>query len=128
MSNPQLYSLLYVTADGALMTEEASCTVNRATNSQAVNTVAKGYAGESPGAPTIEIQVTNAIPAAGFEFNAGAKMKSLKTTEIGVIGPGGQQLKAVGFIISDSIKHAVNSESQYDFTFRGSFQDFQGGL
>lgn len=125
MSSVQLYSLLYVTIDSALCTEEASVTINRATNSQAVNTVAKGYAGESPGAPTIEIQVMNAIPAAGFEFNAGKKMKTLTPAEIGVIGPGGQQLKAKGFIISDSIKHSVNSESQYDFNFRGAFEDFE---
>lgn len=124
MSNPQLYSLAYATADGKLLTEEASITVTRATNSQAVNTVAKGYAGESPGAPTIEIQVTNAVPAADFELNAGPFMKALQTVEMGVI-VAGKQLKAVGFIIQDSFKHSVNSESQYDFTFRGSFQDYE---
>ena len=59
----QLYTLAYVTVENALLTEEASVTVNRATNSQVVNTVAKGYAGESPGAATTEIQVTNAVPA-----------------------------------------------------------------
>lgn len=124
MSNPQLYTLAYVTVEGALLTEEGSVTVNRATNSQAVNTVAKGYAGESPGAPTVEIQVTNAVPAADFEMNAGAFMQALQAVEIGVVCAG-KQLKAVGFIISDSFKHSVNSESAYDFTFRGGFQDYE---
>jgi hypothetical protein len=124
MSNVQLYTLAYCTADGKLLTEEASLTVNRATNSQAVNTVAKGYAGESPGAPTVEIQVTNAVPAADFELNAGPFMKSLKAVEMGVI-VAGKQLVAKGFIIADSFKHSVNSESNYDFTFRGGFEDFE---
>jgi hypothetical protein len=110
--------------EGALLTEEASVQVTRATNSQAVNTVAKGYAGESPGASSIEIQVTNAVPAADFELNAGRFMASMKSVEIGVVAAG-KQLKAVGFIIHDSFKHSVNSESNYDFTFRGGFQDFE---
>jgi hypothetical protein len=124
MANVQLYTLAYCTADGKLLTEEASLTVNRATNSQAVNTVAKGYAGESPGAPTVEIQVQNAVPAADFELNAGPFMKALKSVEMGVICAG-KQLVAKGFIISDSFKHSVNSESMYDFTFRGGFEDFE---
>jgi hypothetical protein len=124
MADVQLYTLAYCTADGKLLTEEASLTVNRATNSQAVNTVAKGYAGESPGAPTVEIQVTNAVPAADFELNAGPFMKALKAVEMGVICAG-KQLVAKGFIISDSFKHSVNSESNYDFTFRGGFVDFE---
>lgn len=124
MANVQLYTLAYVTVDGKLLTEEGSVTVNRATNSQAVNTVAKGYAGESPGAATIEIQVTNAVPAADFELNVGSYMKSLIPAEIGVIAAG-KQAVAKGFIISDSLKHSVNSESQYDFSFRGGFVDFE---
>lgn len=124
MSNPQVYTLAYVTAESALLTEEASVQVNRASNSQAVNTTAKGYAGESPGAPTVEIQVTNAVPAAGFEFDAGKYINGLIPAEIGVVAAG-KQMKAVGFIISDSFKHSVNSESQYDFTFRGSFKEWE---
>jgi hypothetical protein len=124
MANVQLYTLAYCTVDGKLLTEEASLNVTRATNSQAVTTVAKGYAGESPGAPTIEIQVTNAVPAADFELNAGPFMKALQAVEMGVICAG-KQLVAKGFIIQDSFKHSVNSESNYDFTFRGGFEDFQ---
>lgn len=124
MSSPQLYTLAYVTVDGKLLTEHASVQVTRASNSQAVTTVAKGYAGESPGAPTIQIQVTNAVPAADFELNGGAFIQTLKVVEMGVI-TAGKQLKAVGFIIEDSFKHSVNSESNYDFTFRGGFQDFE---
>lgn len=124
MSNVQLYTLAYCTVNGKLLTEEASLTVNRATNSQPVNTVAKGYSGESPGAPTVEIQVTNAVPAADFELDAGGFMEALIPCEMGVI-VAGKQMMAKGFIVSDSFKHSVNSESNYDFTFRGGFAKFE---
>lgn len=125
MANAAIYSLLYVYANGALLTQEASVNVRRSTGSQAVVTVANGYAGESPGAGMVEIDVSNAIPAADFEFDAGRAMESLQAVEIGVVGPGGKQLTAKGFIIEDSFQHSVNSESKYDFKFRGSFQKFE---
>lgn len=124
MSGLTLYSLAYVLVDGAILTEHASVSVNRATNSQVVNTVAKGYAGESPGAASVEIQVSSAVPSADFEMNPGKYMKALKEVEIGVL-VAGKQLTARGFIISDSFKHSVNNESTLEFTFRGSFVDYE---
>lgn len=124
MAGNQLYSLAYVLVEGAILTEEASVTVNRATNSQPVNTVAKGYSGESPGAPSVEIQVSSAVPSADFEMNPGKYMAGLKEVEIGVL-VAGKQLTAKGFIISDSFKHSVNNESTLDFTFRGAFSDYE---
>lgn len=123
MAGLSLYSLAYVLVDGAILTEEASVTVNRATNSQAVNTVAKGYAGESPGAASVEIQVSSAVPSADFELDPGRFMKALKDVEIGIL-VAGKQLTARGFIISDSFKHSVNSESMLDFNFRGGFAEY----
>lgn len=125
MGNSQLYSLAYVTVENALLTEEASCTVRRSANAQMVNTVAKGFAGVSPGAPMVQIDVKNAVPAADFELNAGQFIETLQAVEVGVIGPGGKQLKAKGFILEDTFQHSVNSEATYDFTFHGSFSDYE---
>lgn len=125
MSSPQVYSLLYVTRNNALLSEEGSITINRASNSQPVNTVPKGYAGESPGAPMTEFQVTNAVPASGMEFDAGANIEGLIPAEMGAIRSDGKQLKVKGFIISDSIKHSVNSEVAYDFNFRGGMAQWK---
>jgi hypothetical protein len=124
MPSNQLYSLAYVLVDGSILTEEASVTVNRATNSQPVNTVAKGYSGESPGAASVEIQVSSAVPSADFEMNPGKFMKSLKEVEIGVL-VAGKQLTAKGFFVQDSFKHSVNNESMLEFTFRGAFADYE---
>ncbi len=123
MANLQQYSLAFVNVNGALLSEEASVTVSRSTGSQPVHTVAKGYAGESPGAAVVEIDVSNAVPSADFEFNPGKFMSTLKDVEIGVV-VAGKVLVAKGFIISDSFKHSVNAESMLEFKFRGQFADY----
>lgn len=125
MANVQLYSLAYVTVNGKLLTEEASMEITRSTGSQAVMTVAKGYAGESPGAQTIEIRVTNAVPAADFELDMGDFMESMEAVEMGVVGPGGKTATLKGYIIKDTFKHSVNSESTYDFDFRGGWANYE---
>jgi hypothetical protein len=125
MSNEaQLYSLGFVTVKGMLLTEEGYVDVQRATNSQEVKTTAKGYAGESPGAATVQIQVTSAVPAADFEMNPGPYMAALKQAEVSVFAAG-KQLNAKGFIISDSFKHSVDGVSSLEFTFRGTFVDWK---
>jgi len=125
MSEFQLYAQAAVLVDGLFLTQESSVTVARATNSQAVNTVALGYAGESPGAAMVEITVRNAVPSADFELNPGKFMKKMQEVELGILGPGGKQLTARGFIISDNFQHAVNSESSLEFSFRGKMKDWE---
>jgi hypothetical protein len=118
VANLQLYTLLFCSADGVLLAEEVQITLTRTTNSQPVNTVAKGYAGESQGAPMQEFDVDSAIPAGGFEFDAGQKMLALATTDLFVIGPGGTVNRGKAFIISDVTKHGVNQEASYTFRAR----------
>ncbi len=105
--------------DGALMVEEKSISIDRTTNSQPVSTVAKGYAGESPGAAMSEFTVDSAIPAGGFEFDMGKKMAGLITGHLYLLGPGGQQYKGEVFVIADTVKHGVNQEAAYSFKARG---------
>lgn len=123
-NDPQLYTLIYVLADSALLSEEASVTLNRETGSQPAKTVAKGYAGETPGAPMVELQVSNMVPAAGMEFDAGQYMVAMKPIEMGLLSHG-KQLTFKGFIVSDSIKHAASGEAGYDFNVRGVFSEWQ---
>jgi hypothetical protein len=117
-SSVQLYTLIYAVANGVLLAEEQQIDIARATNSQAVATVLKGYAGESPGAGMVEIDVKNAIPQAGFEFDMGSKMAGLIPIDVQVIGPGGKTMNGKAFVISDTIKHGVNQEASYEFRAR----------
>jgi hypothetical protein len=123
-TEPQLYTLMYITADSSLLSEEASVTLNRETGSTPAKTVAKGYSGETPGAPMCELDVGNMIPAVGMEFNAGKYMKTMTPVEMGLLSHG-QQLTFKGFIIGDTFKHSVNGDAGYDFKVRGAFADFE---
>jgi len=123
-SSVQLYSLLFVAANGQLLAEEQEVDISRSTNSQAVATVPKGYAGESPGAGMTEVDVKSAIPAGGFEFDMGSKMAGLIPIDVQVIGPGGKSMKGKAFVISDTIRHGVNQEATYSFRARMSLALF----
>lgn len=123
VSNLQLYTLANVYVNGSLLAEEASVTVDRATNSQQVITVAKGYAGESPGAAMTELSVENVVPAADFELNPGKFMGSMQVVEFSAFAAG-RTLTFKGFIVSDNFSHAANSASKLSFKARGSFSDW----
>jgi hypothetical protein len=113
--NLQLYTILYVTTDGSLLQEEQTVSVARTTNAQLIHTVAKGMSGVSPGSPIVEWDVESAVPAVGFEFDAGKKMIGLIPTQLYMLGPGGFSLKGNCFIISDSLTGAVDSPTKYTF-------------
>jgi hypothetical protein len=123
--NPQLYTLLYLTVDNTLLVEHASLDVKRTGGGQIVGTVAKGFAGISPGMKTCTIDVTNAVPAANIEYDAGKAISEYIPVEMGVVGPGGKTAKATGFIMSDDLKHALNQESTYAMSFIGDFPLFE---
>lgn len=123
-TDPQLYTVIYVTADSSLLTEEASVNLARETGSSPVKTVAKGYAGETPGAAMCELDVSNMVPAAGMEFDAGKYMGTMTPVEMGLLSHG-KQLLFKGFITADSMKHAANGDAGYDFKARGGFAPWE---
>lgn len=125
----QLYSQAEIYLNGTKLAEEAQVSISRRTNAQPVNTVAKGYAGESPGAAIMEIKVTSAIPAAAFEVNPGQFMglisaSALQGIEITIFAAG-QTLTAKGFIYEDNLSHAVNSEAKLEFSARTEPADWK---
>lgn len=120
----QLYSLIYASVDGLLLTEEASITITKNAGLNPVFTVAKGFAGMSQGAPTVEIDVDNAVPSADFEFNPDAKMLEGQTVEIGIL-MAGRQTVVTGFITSATYSHSVNAESKMSFKVMANFEPFE---
>lgn len=125
MANNQLYSLAYCLLNGRLLTEHADITLSRNSNANPVRTVAKGFAGMSPGAPDCEIDVTNAVPAADFEFDPGDDIEQLADVEMGVVGPGGKVAVSKGYIVSDTFTHGVGKESSLSFKFHGVWPKWQ---
>jgi len=115
MANSQLYSILVGVVGGVLLAEEQEIDFARTANAQQVDTVIKGFAGMSPGSPMLEVDVNNAAPQGGFEFDAGPYILSLTLVAVQVIGPGGKVMKGDAFIIQDNGKHGVNQQMRYNF-------------
>lgn len=123
MSDPQVYSIMNVLVAGKLLTEHTEATVKRSTKSNPVETVAKGYAGEAPGAPSCEIDISNVIPQDDIEFDAGDAMEGLLPIEFTMVAFGAQ-LIFKGFIHSDTFSGGVNKATTYNFSARGGFAKF----
>ena len=87
--------------------------------------MAKGFAGMSPGSPMLEVDIINALPQGGFEFDAGPYIASLQTIPVQVIGPGGKTMKGDAFIIQDQGRHGVNQQARYSFRCIMGIQQFQ---
>lgn len=115
-----IYSLIYVSIDNAVLTQEGRVTLRRMANSQAVHTVPLGYAGESPGSEMAEGDIESAVPIAAIEYDPGKVIQGLIPVEIGVL-IGTKVAKVKGFIIEDDYAHGVNQEAKQVMRYRGRF-------
>jgi len=123
-SNVQKYTKAVVYINSNLLTEESNVTVKREDGGNAVKTVAKGYAGRSPGSPMTMITVANAVPSADFEFNPGQFINQTEEVEVTIFAAG-RTLTVVGFIISDNFQHGVDNAASLEFEFEGGPSDWQ---
>lgn len=115
MANLGLYSILVGVVGGNLLAQEQEIDFSRTANAQQVDTVILGFAGMSPGSPMLEVDVNNAAPQGGLEFDAGPYILALGLVPVQVIGPGGKVMKGDAFIISDNGRHGVNQQMRYNF-------------
>jgi hypothetical protein len=116
--NLQIYAVVYITIENALITQEASATLRYQTGSQPVLTTPLGYAGESPGAAMCEMEIESAVPFAAVEYDPTRVIGGLIPVEIGYL-IGGKTLKSKGFIYEVDYRHAVNQEAKQSLRFRG---------
>lgn len=123
MSNLQNYTKAVVYINGALLTEESNVTVKRESGGNAVKTVAKGYAGRSPGAPMTTITVKNAVPSEEFELNPGQFINNSESCEISVFAAG-KTLTLDAFIIDDNFQHGVDAAAELEFNAEGGPSDW----
>lgn len=123
----QLYTNIICYVNGATLTEETSVKIDRTARAQEVNTVAKGFAGFSPGAPIVHITVDSAVPSRDFELNPGQffiPVSALQPVELTCFAAG-RTLTSIGFIIEDNFQHAVNQEAKLSFSFVGAPADWK---
>jgi len=124
MANVKNYTKAVVYVNGNLLTEESNCTVKRDSGGNTVKTVAKGFAGRSPGAPMTMITIKNAVPSADFEINPGPFMNQTESVEVSVFAAG-RTLTVVGFITSDNFQHGVDAAAELEFEFEGGASQWQ---
>ena len=106
------------------MLQAKSYKVSRDSKANIVDTIALGMAGVSRGSPMVSIDVTSAVPAAGFEFDAGIFVQNLVPANVYVQGPGGTTLQGVVFITKDDLSQSVNAEAAYSFSCVGPLQQW----
>jgi hypothetical protein len=112
----QIYSSSAVYINNSQLTENASVTVDRESGMQRVLTIAKGFAGVSPGARLAMVTIKNAVPSVGFEFDPGNVMEGLIPVAVSVFAADATFITR-GFVEKDTFVHAVNSEATQDITF-----------
>lgn len=123
--NSVLYSLLFAGVENALVTECTSVEMKRMGGGQVQHTIAKRFAGISPGSSFCTMSLTMAVPAAGFEYDPGTAIDGYIPTELAVIGPGGQTAKSKGFILEDDIKHGVDQPVTHTISFIGPLPQWE---
>lgn len=119
------YTLALVYVDDALLAQEASVSLRRASGSSPVETTALGYAGESPGSPMCEIDISNAVPSSDFELDPGPFIATLKRCKVTIFAAG-RKYSSRGQITEDNFQHATNSQSKLEFKFRGKMGQWEG--
>lgn len=129
-SNFQAYSLLFCSINSATLTEEAKLTLKRVNGAKLVETVLKGLAGVSPGAPMVSGTISNMVPAAGVEFDAGPYIigNGVNSTTPGpipvsmkVVRSDGKGLVFQAILMDDDLAHSVGAAAGYDIAFVGYF-------
>jgi hypothetical protein len=129
MSQAQIYTKVTVYVNGNLLTENADVRLTRNAGLLPVNTTYKGFAGFTQGAPFIEIEVGNAVPLAGFEYNPGpdeddvANGGGFDFVTLTLVAAG-YTLTSDGGIMGDDLSYAINTESKLNFRFHGEFADW----
>lgn len=88
-------------------------------------TIHKGLAGATQGAPLCQIDVGNAVPAVGFEYNPGTDGKTGNFVVLTLALDDGSTYTSEGYLTGDDLSFAVNSESKLNFRFEGELSDWQ---
>lgn len=120
----QTYSNAYVVIEGRLLTQEASVSIEKVSNSKPRNTLAKGFAGMSLGAGLAEVSVENAVPSKDFEWHPDFFLRTGQAVEVG-IAMASRQTLIKGFITSVTYSHAVNDAAKMSFKLTCRLADFE---
>lgn len=104
-----------------LLANATSCRFTVTANDSPVRTMNGGraaLAGFSGGAVTTEVQISSAIPVAGYEYDAYAALQARKTVRI-VLKEAGKRRQVDARIQTVSSERSVDGPASVDFTAMG---------
>lgn len=119
MSSLQLYERGALFADGALLVECQTITVNHDPKLNVINTMQKGFAGVSPGSEESTIDVAEALPRAGVDYDAISAMQGVEIVEM-VLFAGAKKLKYKGFITKVGMSLGADRAAEFSFSLIAS--------
>lgn len=105
-----LYTQGLIFVDGILAADCTEFSVDYDTQNNPVFTIAKGFAGITPGAGQTKVSISTAVPRAGYEIDY--FKRALDNTPVEFIGwRGSSKYSFKGFLLTIGEKHGVNSAS-----------------
>jgi hypothetical protein len=118
MSSLQVYERGAIFADQQLMIEVQNFEVDSDAKNNPIDTMQKGFAGISPGSEHTKINVTSAIPRAGYDYDALKKMQGRDIVEFVVFAAGGKE-SSKGFIMNVKKSFGADKAAAVSFEFMG---------
>ncbi len=124
MSDMKLYSGAEVYINSALLTEEASVTLEKKSGLNPVFTVVNGLAGMTQGAATMEVTIETAVPSADFEFNPDGYMLVGEVVDFRMV-MANRETNAKAFMTDASYSHGANDASKLSMKLLCRFAEFE---
>lgn len=118
MSSLQIYERGALFAGGALLVESQSISVDVDPGLNEIKTMQRGFAGVSPGSEMTKIDVSEALPRAGVDYDALSAIQGVEIVEM-VLFAAAKKWKCKGFINSLKMSLGADKAAEYSFTFIG---------
>ena len=118
MSSLQTYERGALFLGGALLVESQSISVDVDPKLNEINTMQKGFAGVSPGSEMTKVDISEALPRAGVDYDALSAIQGVEIVEL-VLFAASKKWKVKGYINSLKMSLGVDKAAEYSFTFIG---------
>lgn len=118
MAGNQIYDSAAVFCNKVFLAEIETIEVDEASGVHPIITMGKGFAGISPGAQQITVQLKGAIPRAGLEFDFRSALQN--NTEIELVWfAHSKTMSSKGYLTQSKQSYSASNPSSIDATFIG---------
>jgi hypothetical protein len=115
------YLRLAALIDGQFQAEATSISINGQSGAQAVETIANGLSGKTPGSPRIEFALTSAVPTGGMEFDFVEATRAGTYHEVQLVY-GTKTIVSKGWFQDFSLSQSTNASTETSGNFVGTYE------